>query len=142
MLEPVFTGKYRSKLTTTMDIFYSELLPYQLLDKACLQYASTKEGRVKAVREMFKFDKKTPFLIAPYELGAFPIMSSKNPECVWIFNHPFDIQEIEKGLSKIIFSGGITCLVACSKHILLKQQQRLHTLLNTYRQIHALSLNS
>ena len=136
MLEPYFLNEYRSKLTTTNGVFYSILSPYELLDVTCIKYASTIEGRMKAVREMFDYDKKTPFVIIPYDVGAFPTMSDKSSDCVWIFNHRFSIKEVHKGVCQITFLNGFSAIVNCSKHILRNQQKRLHTSLDVYRQIH------
>ena len=134
-LESVFVGSNKSKITTTNGIYYSEMSPRELLDTACIRYASTMEGRKQAVRKLLNYPRKTPFLISPFDLGVFPTMSSKHLECVWIFNHRFVIDEYEKGKSIITFSEGTKIALQASRHILRKQQKRLHTVIDTFRTI-------
>lgn len=97
-----------------------------------MRYASTLEGRMKATREILDYYQKTPVLIKPNEFGAFPTLSYKNIECVWIFNHHFSVNELGNGKSQIVFDNGIHMTVKASKNVLLKQQQRLHTAMNIF----------
>ena len=106
---------------------------HDLLNKACIRYASTMEGRIQATRIFMKYPKKTPILIEPSEIGAFPTMSYQHQECVWLFNHHFDVEELDKGKSLVTFRNGTSIIVFVSKHVLLKQQHRLHFTLDTYR---------
>lgn len=94
---------------------------------------STMKGRINAAATLLNYDKKSPFLIAPNEIGVFPTASPRNANCVWIFNHRFTIKEIEKGKSLITFMDGTAITVAASKHTTLKQHGRLHTLLSISR---------
>lgn len=136
LLEPVFTGKYKSKIVTTHGTYYSKMTVHELLNNACIRYASTMEGRMQATRIFMKYPNKTPILIEPTEIGAFPTMSYQRQDCVWLFNHPFVVEEFEKGKCLVTFPNGMSITVHVSKHILLKQQQRLHFTLDTYRFIH------
>lgn len=136
MLESVFTGAFKSKIITTHGIYYSKMTVKQLLSNACILFASTLEGRIQAIKKLMKYFVKTPILIDPNEIGAFPTKSYKNVECVWIFNHHFEIESTGKGKSQVIFSNGMSFPVNVSKNVLLKQQQRLHTSIDTYRLIH------
>ena len=129
-LESVFTNGNKSKITTTHGIHYSKMSVLELLNDACMRYASTLEGRMKAIREVMNYYHKTPVLINPNEFGAFPTISYKDVECVWIFNHHFDVNELGNGKSQIVFDNGIHVTVKASKNVLLKQQQRLHTAIN------------
>ncbi|HLG26173.1 MAG TPA: competence protein ComK [Paenisporosarcina sp.] len=132
-LESVFTGDYKSKITTTHGIYYSSMTVHDLLNKACIRYASTMEGRMQATRIFMKYPNKTPILIEPSEIGAFPTMSYQHQECVWLFNHHFEVEELDKGKSLVTFRNGTSIIVFVSKHVLLKQQHRLHFTLDTYR---------
>lgn len=134
-IEPVFIGDYHSKITTTHGEVYSKLTPYRLLDKACMRYLSTMSGRKQAASKLLNFQNKTPIMIEPYAIAAFPTLSSSRLECVWIFNHRFTVLELGKGRSEIIFNEGTSITVNVSKHTLLKQQLRLHTLIDMYRKI-------
>ncbi|MDX1806639.1 MAG: competence protein ComK [Paenisporosarcina sp.] len=135
-LESVFTGKYKSKITTYHGIYYSEMSVHELLNKACIRFASTMEGRMQATRIFMNYRSKTPVLIEPTEFGAFPTKSYRHAECVWLFNHHFVVEELEKGKSLVTFPDGFTITVHVSKNVLLKQQHRLHYTLDTYRFIH------
>ncbi|MBE1556634.1 competence protein ComK [Sporosarcina limicola] len=128
-----FTNGFKSKIYTTHGIYYSELDPRDLLNSACLIYFSTKKGRIQAATILLEYSKKTPFLISPYEFGVFPTASSKNLDCVWIFNQPFSIYEVAKGISIVTFIDGTSIKVNASKNIILKQRQRLYTLMSVSR---------
>ncbi|MEK3952586.1 competence protein ComK [Psychrobacillus sp. FSL K6-1464] len=132
MLESVFTGKEKTRIVTTHGIYYSEESTLHLLEGACNRYASTLEGRLKAIKKLMNYSVKTPLLIEPNLFGAFPTMSYRHLECVWIFNHPIHVEEVTKGKSIIHFPNGHSVFVNASKHVLLKQHQRLHTSLNIY----------
>lgn len=132
MLEPVFKDKVKTRIVTTHGTYYSEESTLNLLEDACNRFASTLEGRLKAMRKLMNYSMKTPLLIEPNNFGAFPTMSYRHVECVWIFNHPFYVEEVSKGKSIVLFSNGISVSVNSSKHVLLKQHQRLHTSLNIY----------
>lgn len=136
MLVSVFTEGNKSKIITTHGTYYSKMSVLDLLDKACIRFASTMEGRMDATRIFMKFPRKTPIVIKPGEIGAFPTMSYKKLECVWFFNHLFEIEELEKGKSRVTFRDGTSTMVHVSKHVLEKQQHRLHFTLETYRNIH------
>lgn len=129
-LESVFTGDFKSKLSTTDGIYFSKLAPHLLLNKACLRYFSTMKGRTQAASVILSYAKKPPFLIAPNELGVCPTASPENPDCVWLFNHRFTVTEVAKGQSVVTFMEGTTIHVKASKHTILRQYQRLHTLLS------------
>lgn len=132
MLESVFKDKVKTRIVTTHGVYYSEESTLNLLEDACNRFASTLEGRLKATKKLMNYSVKTPLLIEPNHFGAFPTMSYTHVECVWIFNHPFHVKEVGKRKSIILFSNGISVLVNASKHVLLKQHQRLHTSLNIY----------
>ena len=136
LLESVFTGGKKSKIITTHGTYYSDMSVHELLNNACIRYASTMEGRMQATRIFMKYPKKTPILIEPTAIGAFPTMSYQHQECVWLFNHHFEVEELEKGKCLVTFPNGESITVNVSKHVLLKQQHRLHFTLDTYRFLH------
>ncbi|WP_318617282.1 competence protein ComK [Sporosarcina sp. YIM B06819] len=129
-LESVFTGDYKSKIITTHGNYFSKLSPHQLLNKACLYHFSTMKGRIQAATILLNYDKKPPFLIAPNELGVCPTASPQNADCVWLFNHRYTVTEVGKGQSIVTFMEGTSIYVKASRHTILKQQLRLHALLN------------
>ncbi len=129
-IKPVLSGENRSEIITTHGTYFSLSSPKSLLDQACLNYLSTKEGRIKAAKLLLSYTMKPPFIISPNEYGVFPTESSKKPECVWIFNHRFTVKEVRRGESVITFLNGASVSVGVSKYTILKQEQRLHTLLS------------
>lgn len=135
-LEPYFIDKFKSKLTTKNGIYYSEMSVYKLLDMACIRDASTLKGRMDAVKRYMNYLTKTPVITFAHSVGAFPTMSYQQVDCVWIFNHYFQVEVLEKKKSKVIFSDGTTIIVKVSKEVLLRQQQKLHCTMDTFRSLH------
>lgn len=134
-LESVFTGDYKSKISTTHGIYFSKQTPAQLLNKACLRHFSTMKGRTQAASILLNYGQKPPFLIAPNEMGVCPTASPDNADCVWLFNHRFTVVEVAKGQSVVTFMEGTTVHVKASRHTILKQYERLHTLLSISSQM-------
>ena len=132
-IQPHFTGNYRSIITKTDGIYYSELTPLELIEDACLRYFTTMEGRQKAIGIMLNF-KKAPIVIAT-NLGAFPTTSPKHPDCEWIFNHPFQATDVTKGKAHLTFTNGTSLTLNVSAHTVRQQQQRLHTILDYYHRV-------
>ena len=132
-VENYFDGTHQSRIYTLAGIKLSKLTPLELIDKACMHYGSTVDGRRVSASKTLNYSHKTPIVIAPYSVGAFPTTSYKKDNCVWIFNHPFQVEQLADGTSFVKFDQGTTITVNASKHTLLKQQQRLHTLLDIYR---------
>jgi competence protein ComK len=135
-LKSIFTGEYQSEIITTHGTYFSKLTPINLLNEACIIYFSTKKGRMQAATFLLNYSQKPPFIIAPNETGVFPTESSKNPNCVWIFNHRLIVEEVAKGESVVTFMNGTSIQVKVSKSVILKQKQRLHTLLSISHSMH------
>lgn len=131
-IEAFSSGDYRTKITKTNGIFYSEQTPIKLLDEACMNEASTLEGRIQAVMKIFNF-YKPPIIIAPFSLSLFPTASYNNYECEFIFNHPFQIIDYGNGKYGLLFYNSIEVPVNASKHTLIQQHLRLHTVINYFR---------
>lgn len=132
LLESIFIDKVKTRIVTTHGTYYSEESILKLLEDACNRFGSTMQGRLQAIKKIMDYSVKTPLLIEPNGLGAFPTKSYRHVECVWIFNHPFYVDELVKGKSVIHFMNGISIPVNTSKNVILKQHQRLHTSLNIY----------
>ncbi|MER2090981.1 MAG: competence protein ComK [Sporosarcina sp.] len=135
-LKSIFTGEYRSKIITTHGTYFSKLTPKNVLNEACLTYFSTQQGRKQAASSLLNYSKKPPFIIAPNEIGVFPTKSPQNPDCVWIFNHRLNVEEVVKGQSVVTFVNGTSINVKASKNMILKQKQRLHTLMSISHLMH------
>jgi competence transcription factor ComK len=63
-----------------------------------------------------------PLVLIPGLVGVFPTESYKNVTCVWIFNHPFEIEILGKKKSKVIFENGTFLIVNVSKEVLRSEQ--------------------
>lgn len=127
----LFRDGYRSRIITRHGPIDSRLAPLQLINRACIRHASTYEGRVTAIRHSLDLHKKTPVLISPDDLGAFPTMSPKHPECAWIFNHDFHI-EAAGSKTRITFEQEISIELNTSVHTIKKQKSRLYEILYYY----------
>ncbi|MEK3974053.1 competence protein ComK [Psychrobacillus sp. FSL K6-1267] len=132
MLESGFTNGYNSRITTKHGILQSNLSVVQLLENACLRHASTLEGRIQATKRLMSYFQKPPIIIEPGKIAAFPTMSYNNLECIWIFNHLFHIEELGQGECLLTFYNRMTVKVAASKYVLIKQQERMHAMINTF----------
>ena len=135
-IKAFFMGEIKSEIITTRGIFYSLLTPLELLNKACINYFSTCQGRTEVAMNLLNYSKKPPFIIVPNEIGVFPTTSIKSPDCVFIFNHHIRVEEVAKGQSVITFMAGISLTVKVSKYTILKQYQRLHTLMSVSNMMH------
>lgn len=134
-LQPVFIGRNKSRIIRMDGIYYSEESPISLLEKACLRYGASIQGRIDAVKEKMKYMHRTPLMIIPYTVGAFPTVSRKNITCVWIFNHPFTIEELEKGKSRVTLLNGKEIIVPVSKHSLSNQKNKLYSALHVFEKL-------
>jgi competence protein ComK len=75
--------------------FFVTQTPTEIIHENCFRGFATFDGRVKAVRKYFHFEKKVPVLV--YEknrIACFPTHSSKNHLCHWVF--PTHIRVMEK----------------------------------------------
>lgn len=133
-LEAYFIGEHKSKITTTKGVYYSKMSVHEILDKVCIRYGSSFQGRKDATKKLMKYNK-SPIVIKPNEITAFPTKSIDHPECVWIFNHRFEVKEVEKGKSQLTFMDGTSIIVNVSNHVILKQQQRLHSTMGMYHML-------
>lgn len=131
-LEPFFNGYLQSRIFRTDGVYYSKESTTSLLEKACLRYGSSKQGRIDAVKRKMEYMQRTPLIIIPYTVGAFPTVSSKHLSCVWIFNQPFTVRELGKGKSEIQLLNGKGIVVDVSKHTILNQKNKLHSALHMF----------
>ena len=132
-IAPHFIGQTKSIVYTLDGKIKSEETPKQLIEQLCLRDFSTKEGRKQAVKKLFGYEKKIPILIQPCEIGAFPTTSSKNPNCCYIFQHPFHMKEKEKGHMILRLLNGEQLEVYASRYSLRQQSYKLQHILMTCR---------
>jgi competence protein ComK len=132
-----FETERKTKVVTAHGEFYSQLPALQLLDKACMLYASTYDGRVKATRHNLKQYKKTPILISGENgVAAFPTKSPSHPECAWIFNHDYRIEFVSATRTRIVYDQhNVAIELDVSIHIMEKQRTRMYEMLYYYLKI-------
>ncbi|HSP22162.1 MAG TPA: competence protein ComK [Planococcus sp. (in: firmicutes)] len=131
-----FETEHKSKVVTNHGEYYSRLSAMQLIDRACMLYASTYEGRVKATRYNLKQHKKTPILISSDGVAAFPTRSPSHPECAWIFNHDYRTEYVSVGKTRVIYEQyGISVVLNVSIHTLEKQRTRMYEMLYYYLKV-------
>ncbi|WP_019415073.1 competence protein ComK [Paenisporosarcina sp. TG20] len=133
-LVSVFVDGYRTRIMTRHGVYHSKMSIEYLLEESCIRNASTFDGRIRAIRKIMEYPKKTPLLIdTEEEVGAFPTLSSIHVECVWIFNHHFHVNVLSCNTSEVVFDNGMSLQVKTSKHVLINQQQRLYSTMEVYR---------
>lgn len=131
-----FETERKSKVVTTHGEYYSRLSALQLIDGACMLYASTYEGRVKATRHNLKLHKKTPILISSDGVAAFPTRSPSHQECAWVFNHDYRTEFVSIGKTKLIYDQyGVSVVLDVSIHTLEKQRTRMYEMLYYYLKV-------
>lgn len=111
--------------------FLAKETAFELVEKACLTYGSTYEGRRKAVMHRTGYKRLVPIPISiSRNIYAFPTHSPKHYECAWIFlEHVEFVQPVDgaKGKAKetmIMFKNGKGLNVGVSLHVIRKQLQR------------------
>lgn len=127
---PAYSTEFQSIIVTVHGVYHSKFSQLKLLESACIRNFSSLEGRRQASIQLLHYYQKTPFIVSPYDVGVFPTTSYEDPSCIWIFNQRFDVEEIEKRRCVLTFFNGTTIEVPVSKHTIMKQKQRLHTLLS------------
>lgn len=135
-VESYFEKGKKSKIVTKNGVFYSHHSVQTLIDRACMMFASTYEGRVKATRHNLKQYKKTTLLISEDGLAAYPTKSPGSPDCVWIFNHHYRLEIIAPNRTRILFDEyKVLVEVDVSIRILQKQRGRLHEMIYFYTHV-------
>lgn len=128
-----FENGYKSKIVKKDGVFYSSYSALTLINRACMLYASTYEGRVKATRHNLQQHKKTTLLISEDGLAAYPTKSPNHSECVWIFNQDYRIESLTPTTSRLIYDQyQVSVEVNVSMHTLQKQRTRMHEMLYYY----------
>ncbi|MEX3621466.1 competence protein ComK [Viridibacillus arvi] len=132
VLSPLFEGEMKSKVMTRDGYLYSTLTPIQLLEKICIRYGSTFQGRIDAVKELLGYSKKLPLYIGE-GIYAYPTRSPYHPECVWVFYHSYRYEAYSKGQTILYFDHGEIVILDISLHTVKEQQQRLASIILSLR---------
>ena len=135
-VESYFKTGRKSKIVTKDGVFYSRDSVLTLIDKACMIFASTYEGRVKATRHNLKQHQKTTLLISDDGLAAYPTKSPGKPYCVWISNHHYRLEAIAPNRARILFDEfNVSTEANISIGILQKQQSRMYEMMYFYSNV-------
>ncbi len=131
-----FENGCKSKIVTKDGVYYSSYSALTLMNKACMLYASTYEGRVKATRHNLHQYKKTTLLISEDGVAAYPTKSPTHPECVWIFNQEYRMEAITPTKTRLIYDQyQVSAEVNVSMHTLQKQRTRMYEMLYYYMRV-------
>lgn len=94
-LLPAFHHEYHTIVIERNDTLYIKQTPMEIIKEACLEGGSTYEGRRMAVSNKTGIHNKIPIPIHPQKgIYAFPTLSPRHFECIWIFQH--HIKSIKK----------------------------------------------
>lgn len=99
----------------------------ELIEKACLNYGSTYDGRRKSVMHRTGYRRLVPIPISiSRDIYAFPTHSPKHYECAWIFLDHIDFWKANRDSQEttIVFKNGKSLVVDVSEHVIQKQVQR------------------
>ncbi|RNF39474.1 competence protein ComK [Planococcus salinus] len=136
ILMSVFETERKSKVVTKHGEYYSRLSALGLIDKTCMLYASTYEGRVKATRHNLKQHKKTPILISTDGVAAYPTKSPFHPDCVWVFDQDYRMEKLTPTKTRLIYDQHkIFVDVDVSVQTLKKQRTRMYEMLYFYMKV-------
>lgn len=107
-------------------IYYSTLTPIELLNEACIRLGgSDYEGRIRAIRQLFDYNKKTPLIISHENaLYAIPTLSPENDDCLWIFPYLLKNHAVENKKLFVTFKNNFKCELNCSLYVFNRQLEK------------------
>ncbi|SFE92839.1 competence protein ComK [Alteribacillus iranensis] len=126
-LIPVFKGESKTKIYEVGgSVLTTNVSPIHIMKKACLERGSSLQGRYDAVKHKLGFRQRLPVPVDQQEgIYAFPIMSAKKPENIWLFYDHVDRTVCDENGSIIIFYDGQQLSTSISSYII--EQQILKT---------------
>ncbi|MGR3765909.1 competence protein ComK [Rossellomorea sp. NS-SX7] len=123
---PAYHERYQSViLNQSGNHIFSKRPVMDLLDDVCMRNGASYDGRVKAVKHVLPYFRKTPVIISedPYIL-AFPTMSPQHYECTWLFCYHIEKFSLINGKTYVNFKNGSLLEVSCSVKVLQTQLER------------------
>jgi competence protein ComK len=126
-LVPAFDVVYSTKVIDAVlgEVFVKEAIS-QLLQTACLEGGASLDGRKKYTEYQLGISQKLPLAVDPFEnIFAFPTMSAKQPNCVWIFVNHIHKTDAKGKLAIVTFRNGYVLELDISHLILQRQIQRV-----------------
>ncbi|MED0665564.1 competence protein ComK [Bacillus badius] len=129
--------EYNTIIYDVNGVYCTKQTVHSLLEDACMKRLSTYEGRLKSVRKLLNYSRKTPLLICPQtQLCAFPLTSPQKYGCPWIFaHHVLSRRKIKKDQLAITFHNGTSLSFDCSLGVFEKQLGRTANCLHYYQRM-------
>lgn len=95
----------------------------QIIERSCLFFGSSYEGRRNASCSLLNTLHKVPIIIEESsEIIFFPTTSSRNPDCIWISYNNFEgVDKIDKHYSKLYFKENNQFKVGVSNFVISNQ---------------------
>ncbi|RFU71066.1 hypothetical protein D0469_03775 [Peribacillus saganii] len=122
-LAPALHPQFQTIIYDVKGIYLTHKPIRMLLNEACLNGGAGYSGRLESARWLLKHYKKTPLLICPLQrIYAFPTLSPKSHDCMWIF--PRHLENFDDETLTVTFRNGATLVVNCSPHVFHKQKGR------------------
>ncbi|SOC34854.1 competence protein ComK [Ureibacillus acetophenoni] len=107
-----------------------------VMNKICVLFGSTLQGRINAARDLFQTKKPVPVLVlaspSPTYIVALPLpVAGNKKDCMWIFTTNFDVVELGPSNSKITIAN-LSFDVPVSKSYIIEQKNRAHHVLDSF----------
>ncbi|WP_223701125.1 competence protein ComK [Sutcliffiella deserti] len=91
---PNLHPEYQTMIIDMEGIFYTKDRSGVILNRSCLKYGASYDGRKEAATHLTNYVQKTPILISEVEgIIALPTHSPEHEDCAWILYH--QIKEIK-----------------------------------------------
>lgn len=113
----------------------SDFKPAILLERECLRYCSTLQGRIDGYRSLTGFVQKPAVLVSEVsEELFFPTEGIRNDTCMWIrYNSVMLVRRKTAYSSEVIFSDGSVYDFPYNERVLKQQMKRCRRLLELLR---------
>lgn len=137
-LKEIYHMEYRTIIYDLRGIYYSKKSPIQLLDEACmLKGGADYRGKLRAMRIILDYPKKTPLIISHQEfIYAFPTKSPDQFDCRWVFPRHIKDFIYENGKYYVVFKNGLKFEINCSPRTFKKQLERASHCMLYYLNLH------
>lgn len=123
---PSYDGVHQSKVVDCSgEVIYSKKTVKEVLEESCIVHGSDYKGRIRAVRRVLSYDRKTPLLVSLMDyILAIPTQSPDNDDCIWLFCRHVHSTTVACGKTFVHFTNGLKMEVNCSYDVLHRQLQR------------------
>lgn len=125
-LKEALHPEYETIIYDQKGTYYSKKKEVDLLNEACiLKDGADYSGKVKAIRTVLEYTKKTPLIISLQEsIYTFPTKSPDHFDCRWVFPQHIYKYDDKNGKNRVIFNNGEQFDINCSPYTFRKQWYR------------------